>query len=282
MKKFVEVNSWTQTAFKRAKFGETTALETIEINPELFLGVSSFAFVNILANRCEIPVKPLCICLQKIRLNQNLKQLSFHFNQAEQQVRQIVTDLIPIICQAVKNLLQWPNPGAIFNCLVADEREKQHFCQFGSILRVCQVSEVEKFIVSITPLGTVNFVSKVFPVELSNSLMLEQSNFKETDLASEKRQIILTEDLMDVFELMETSGFSVLLKIADRVENDSFRDDIVDRIVANAEITLQAFKRFQILNHYKPSDFEETNLLNQVVIIVAALINAEILSQTKI
>lgn len=249
-------------------------------NPKLFIGVSSIETILQIRKALGSTNYDLFIVFQKIRLNSSVEELALYYETTVDEVSNVLNIYTQFIAHILLDRLQWQDPE-----IVEDEMELDLRLQFDSVRSIIKLLRVKmnpdgkmyKCFVSFSPLGVINYVSHVVSDDEPNVLMFNERFLNE---APENCTIVLEKDLMDVTDFLERQGYTIFVRC--KFENDAFYDESINRLCCKVDEVFDEFLEFEILRHFEQSSFtflSESESLQNVVVIVAGLLNIELLAE---
>nr|XP_018912003.1 PREDICTED: uncharacterized protein LOC109040488 isoform X1 [Bemisia tabaci]XP_018917656.1 PREDICTED: uncharacterized protein LOC109044404 isoform X1 [Bemisia tabaci] len=163
--------------------------------PKLFLGIDpvNLCIIDALEQFTNCSKRNICIVLRKIRLDEPIEMLAIYFGLCKSTISRILSKTFPLISQFMATLIRWPEKEIIranvpfqFKARYSDVQ-----CLLDCFeIHIQQLSDPEhqsltwseykknntvKYLVSTTPDGFINFISKGYGGRASDSEIVSQS-----------------------------------------------------------------------------------------------------------
>lgn len=214
----------------------------------------------------------LLLVLMKLRLNSPHKDLSFRFGISETSVSTFIDGSVPKLAEKMKFLVRWPEKDDILRsrpkcfkdtyprCVsVIDCTEVFIECPADFTARSATYSNYKhtntvKYLVSITPSGSVSFISRAFGGKASDKVITMQSgyldNIKHGDVVMADRGFLISDELA-------SRGAELVIPAFTRGKAQlSARDVETSRKLSNVRIhverAMERLKNFRILSERMP------------------------------
>lgn len=264
-----------------------TGLPNVQIFMWL-LGLVGIFFKKI-GNLC--PGDQLLLVLMKLRLNLTNKDLAMRFRICPTQVSKILKQCLPVISRRLGFLIKWPEKNTILKNLPKVFKKTYKKCRViidCSELFIQRPSNLDaraktysnykhhntlKFLVGITPYGTVSFLSKCWGGRVSDKEITDKSGFYDKleygDLVLADRGFLIQEELAVRGASLAIPAFTKGKKQLPQKEVENSRR--LSRARIHVERAIERIKNFQILKHTMPLTLVKH--ADDILIICAALTN---------
>lgn len=303
-RKIVSKTNTTNTSTK-------AKLQMVHEFPTLFLGLrrNRIFLVNSLAQSFELNQRDIILTLRKIKLNEHHARLASVFGLSDNEVEILFRSSVPKIADCLRNFIVWPDDitmklnvpinlrqhfnkiHLILNYLVIKVRQNavKHFSEAQSETSYCELDQCHKlkYLIASTLDGCVCFVSRGFGIQTDDDAVLSQSGFltkfkTNTNLIAGKNFHNFEDRLMNGSEHDQenNNGDSDL----ERTLGDNNFEDIVSEKISKSrtfklknyiESVLESFQAHMILSPMACVDGKSLELLDDIVVIVGALINLQ-------
>ncbi|XP_058062977.1 uncharacterized protein LOC131212911 isoform X2 [Anopheles bellator] len=283
--------------------------------PTLFLGLrrNRMFLVTSLAQSFDLNQRDIILALRKIKLNESSARLGMVFGVDANEVDVLVHTNVPKIADCLRNFILWPDDFTMkMNVPI---KLRQHFNRIHLILNYlvvrlksnavrtltaladvdatasyCQVEQCHKvkFLIASTLDGCVCFVSRAFAFQTDDEQVLSQSGFltkfkTNTNLIAGKNFHHFEDRLANGHHTADhTNNNGAMGNHADD-EADHFEDIVSEKISKSRtfklksyiENILENFQSYQMLHPQTCIDGRTFSLLDDIVVIVGALINLQ-------
>ena len=240
--------------------------------------ITAFIWIVQLVSKVMRPVKGMelgnmvLLVLMKLRLNLTNRDLAMRFKISPTKVSQILNTYLPALAARLKFLLKWPTKNTILKNMPKLFRSKYKRCRViidCSEIFIQRPTNLDaraqtwsnykhhntmKFLIGITPYGSVSFLSKCCGGRISDKEITERSGFYDKlefgDLVLADRGFLISDELA-------VRGASLAIPpFAKGKLQFSQREVEVARRLSKARIhverAIERIKRYQILKHTMP------------------------------
>ena len=233
----------------------------------------------------------LLLVLMKLRLNLTNKDLAMRFRICPTLVSKILKHVLPIISQRLGFLIKWPEKNTVLKNLPKVFKKTYKKCRViidCSEIFIQRPSNLDaraktysnykhhntiKFLVGITPYGTVSFLSKCWGGRVSDKEITDKSGFYDKleygDLVLADRGFLIQEELAIRGASLAIPAFTKGKKQLSQREVESSRR--LSRARIHVERAIERIKNFQILKHTMPITLVKH--ADDILMICAALTN---------
>lgn len=288
-------------------------LQMVHEFPTLFLGLrrNRIFLVNSLAQTFDLNQRDIILTLRKIKLNEHNARLASVFGLTDSEVDILFRTSVPKIADCLRNFIVWPDDVTmklnvpiylrqhfnkihlILNYLMVKVRQNavKFLSQAQSETSYCEVDQCHKlkYLVASTLDGCVCFVSRGFGIQTEDDAVLAQSGFltkfkTNTNLIAGKNfhnfEDRLTNGGTEHDHENNNGGESDLERT---LEDDNFGEIVSEKISKSRtfklknyiESVLESFQAHMILSPMACVDTRSLELLDDIVVIVGALINLQ-------
>ncbi|WAQ95786.1 hypothetical protein MAR_028476 [Mya arenaria] len=233
-------------------------------------GLQSMAmFTWLLATVSDVikPVGKLCrgnvllMVLMKLRLNITNNDLAMRFQTCLTQVSRVLTQSLPNIAKRIKFLLQWPSfkknykkCRVIIDCSEIFIQRPTNLDARASTWSNYKSHNTLKFLIDITPYGSVSFQSKCWGGRVSDKEITTRSGFYELlevgDLVLADRGFLIADELAAHGATLAIPPFAKGKSQFSQREVECAR--ILSKSRIHVERAIERVKRFQILKNTLP------------------------------
>lgn len=176
------------------------SIKLMHENSMKYLGIPNYVFESVsesLKETTTISGRDLMIVLRKIRLDETFEILSDVFGLSFQRISQVFNARVPSIAAELEELVFWPNRSdiqkfmpvaflhkysnieSIIDCFEI-QIQKPHNPIWQSVTYSSYKScNTIKYLISCTPCGQINFISKGFPGRASDQKIVNKSGYLE-------------------------------------------------------------------------------------------------------
>ena len=233
----------------------------------------------------------LLLVLMKLRLNLTNNDLAMRFRICPTQVSKILKQCLPVISKRLSFLIKWSEKNTVLKDLPKVFKKAYKKCRViidCSEIFIQRPSNLDaraktysnyknhntlKFLVGITPYGTVSFLSKCWGGRVSDKEITDKSGFYDKleygDLVLADRGFFIQEELAVRGASLAIPAFTKGKKQLPMIEVESSRR--LSRARIHVERAIERIKNFQILKHTMPLTLVKH--ADDILIICAALTN---------
>ncbi|XP_066934750.1 uncharacterized protein [Clytia hemisphaerica] len=209
----------------------------------------------------------LFLTLVSLRMGLTEVDLAFRFKVAQSTVSSILKAWIPFLARQLEVLLRWPRKEEARASLPAC------FKKFPNTIAIIDCTEGKKKLISITPCGTISFISKAYGGSASDRFITEHCGILDKLLPGDA---IMADKGFNIGDLVVGKGAKLILPpfLKDKGQfskkNSDEGSDIAKARI-HVERAIARVKDFKILQGALPITIK--NKLDDVVIIICALTN---------
>ncbi|XP_033228718.1 uncharacterized protein LOC117180364 isoform X2 [Belonocnema kinseyi] len=277
---------------------ETRTKAFIENDPLLFLGLpkSAMHLIASMEKRLNIPILHIYCVLKKIRLNLSNEVLSYDFGLSYSHISHIFKKTVPLIARYLKKYILWPEENLISANLPVQFRNRLKKVQ--SILHIFEVkmersnliqglrlpsyesTETARFLVSSTPNGFITFVSTRYCKGNADVTIVKNSGF--LDILPEDVAILSLADrgFKYVDNVLKEKNCRLIRVPSISMRRNWKAETKIYRWLASVRIhvkrLMNQLRDFKILENSVNFGNRSESLLDDIVIIAAALINIQL------
>uniref|UniRef100_A0A1Q3EWG3 DDE Tnp4 domain-containing protein n=1 Tax=Culex tarsalis TaxID=7177 RepID=A0A1Q3EWG3_CULTA len=270
--------------------------------------------VNSLAQSFELNQRDIILTLRKIKLNEQYARLAAVFGLTDSEVEILFRTSVPKIADCLRNFIVWPDDitmklnvpinlrqhfnkiHLILNYLVIKVRQNavKHLSQAQTESSYCELDQCHKlkYLVASTLDGCVCFVSRGFGIQTDDEAVLAQSGFltkfkTNTNLIAGKNFHNFEDRLTNGHDHENNNGAATDSDLERTLttsnDDDNFEEIVSEKISKSRtfklknyiESVLESFQAHLILSPTSCVDGKTLELLDDVVVIVGALINLQ-------
>ncbi|XP_055533399.1 uncharacterized protein LOC129723293 isoform X2 [Wyeomyia smithii] len=183
----------TENKFRYVAFSN----KLMKKHPMRYLGVpdDSLYVLDAVAEATKLSERDIMIVLRKIRMNESFDILSDVFGLSCSRISQIFNNSVPIIAAEMRELMFWPmsenikkflpvaflqnysNVESIIDCFEIQVQKSSYPVIQSVTYSLYKSCNTVKYLVSCTPCGLINFISKGFPGRASDQKIVNKSGY---------------------------------------------------------------------------------------------------------
>ena len=233
----------------------------------------------------------LLLVLMKLRLGLLNRDLAFRFNLSDTSVSRIINQWIPNIANCLKGLIIWPENDITYSNI--PESFKPNYKKVVSTINCFEVfierphnltaraqtwsnykhNNTIKYLVSITPSGAVNFISKGWGGRVSDKEITLKSGYiyklSHGDEVLADRGFLVSEELAAHGVTLRMPSFTRGKKQLSAME--VHKSKCLSNVRIHVERVIKKMRNYLILQSTIPVN--QVRLLDDIVVIIAALTN---------
>ena len=269
-----------------------------EMYPRLFLGVpvECFFLLEIILKNCNLTRKHLYLTLCKIRINLSFSILGIFFGISEGQASRAFHKTLPILYEVMKHfIIQFKSEDILKNLPIAFR------CNYSKTENIIDCFEIEiekpsdslhqsltyssykhcntvKYLISSTPNGFVNFISRGYGGRASDLAITQDCTFLET--LSQGKGVMADRGFKGIDRLSKKKKCSLIRPPSVYGNRKCSKKQVVKtRQIASLRIhierVIRRIREFKILVPHSCVDIHLVKHLDQIVTIVCGLINLQ-------
>lgn len=260
---------------KRVKFGPDTISTDRDTQfytglptNALFLWMVTFCSTVLPHSKLLSPASVLLMILMKLRLNLHHRDLSHRFSISLTTVSELINQGIPRVAEKLSFLIQWPDKEILKKTMPSVFRETYPKCvsiidcfeifiqrpgQLGARTQTWsnyKHHNTLKFLVSITPTGSISFLSKPFGGRTSDKVITQRSGYLDKlehgDCVLADRGFLIAEDLASHHAYLVIPAFTKGKSQLSAKEVEQTRK--IARVRIHVERAIERIKNFNILS----------------------------------
>lgn len=270
----------------------------IERAPKKYIGIVPewYWVVNFLVTKTGISDMHIKLILMKLKLNDTFERLGDNFGMSSSNASRIFKKHVPILSHFLKTLICWPEKRSIKRSLpipfrarysnvvsIIDCFEIQIEKPSDPIMQALTWSEYKKcntlkYLVSSTPDGLVNFISSGFGGRTTDVVLFEKCGF--LNMLPKNCDVMADRGFKHIAKLINDKECTLIRPPSVSVSEKPTKQEVLEsKRIASLRIHIErVIRRFREFEFLKPHAVINRNLVSStddVVIIVAALINLQ-------
>ncbi|XP_074113734.1 uncharacterized protein LOC141536858 [Cotesia typhae] len=268
----------------------------IETDPLLFVGIEKECYFIIAEIEKMYPVDYVLQVFKKIRLNCSNAILAYDFGISQSQVGRILNKYTKEISQILKSLIVWLPAKTILKNLSIQFR--LNFNKVQSIIDCFEIriekpsnavhqsatwseykkSNTIKYLISCTPDGLINFISKGYGGRTSDTIIVENCGY--LDIIPDGITVLADRGFKSVEALLQQKNCTLMRppSVSDGQQSTE-AEVILTRQIASCRIhierVIKRMRDFKFIEGHALLDHNSLNILDDVVVICAALVNLQ-------
>lgn len=277
-----------------------TNIQLIKDNSSFYVGIpEKYIFiVTILSEELNIPEKEILLCLKKIRRDINILPLANDFGVDKSVAENCLLNVIPKLARYFSRFIFWPKSDTILKNLPRSFRRKYNDVE--SIINCLEITRpkpednptkfdcwspeqkkyIYRYLISSTPDGLINFVSRGFGGSRSNNFIMEKSGY--LDVIPFSKAIMINGGFLDVANLLHRKRSHIfyppkMMGFKTDIHNNKYREQIKKSVVIKmcTDQVLQRFREFLIVHSNTCIHPNMIHLVDHIVVIIAGLMNLQ-------
>jgi hypothetical protein len=258
-------------------------LRTVENQSKLYLGIpkDTYFLVHLLTNSVAVAYEHVLLSLKKIRLNDTNAALATDFCMPESHVHTIFNESVPKLAKYFKRLIFWPPATHIEEMLPAPFK-----CKYRKLQSILDYLEIEiqtlgltwfntkhgntvKYLVSATPHGFINFVSRSYGGRTSDKAVLEGSGY--LDCLPHNCQIMVDRRFKQISQILALKNCDAVTTPAVSQCAKEVREMADLRV--HVEKAIRRLREFRMLRRDAAVINGELHLYDHIVIVACGIVN---------
>lgn len=273
-------------------------LMRISSKPKSYIGVLEEAFfvINILAEESKLKFENICLTLEKIKLDLPFNILADEYGMSLSNANTIYRKTVPVLAHFLKRFVFWPSSETIKSSLPLSFRARYNKVQ--SIIDCFEIQiqkptnpmhqalswsdykkcNTVKYLISSTPDGTINFISQSFGGRASDVLIVEESNYIEqlpNDCA-----VMADRRFKHIEPLLKQKNCTLVRPPSVSSNKKPSKYEVMEtKCIASLRIyierVIKRYREFSFLKPHATVPIQSLDLIDDVIIIISALINLQ-------
>jgi DDE superfamily endonuclease len=266
-------------------------------NCRLYTGIPPYSWniIEKIARHSGIEEVHILIILRKFRLNESLRVLGHLFELSEGQISKIINSNIAVLTEFFRALIFWPtsdaiklnvptnflrrykNVQSIIDCFeVKIEKPSQALLQSLSYSDYKSANTV-KYLISSTPCGFINFISKGYLGRISDKKITQVSGY--LDILPDGVDVMADRGFKNIESLL-LSKKCKLIKPPSKIGDSKFKKSEarqtkqIASLRTNIERVIARIRHFKIISSLAV-DQNYVDILDAIVVISAAITNCQ-------
>ncbi|KAL4709401.1 hypothetical protein ACJJTC_001197 [Scirpophaga incertulas] len=268
----------------------------IESNSKLYLGIpkQSYFVINLLIENVRCPFVNILITLKKIKLNDSYQRLEIDFN--TKNVSRIFRKTVVLLAKCFKQLIYFPTKEAVkeklpipfrrrynntvciidcFEIRIEKPSNALHQALSWSQYKGCNTI---KYLISITPDGTINFVSDGYGGRVTDTDIFEDCKILER--MPKGSAIMADRGFKTIASDVQMHGCHLVRPPSVSTTKASTKEEVIEtkRIAAlriHVERAIGRIREFKMTSPHACIDTKVIDMLDDVVIISCGLVNLQ-------
>lgn len=270
----------------------------IKTNPRFYIGVPKdcYFLINIITEVLHVPVINVLLCLKKIRRNSAFTEIGDDFGMNLSQASRIIKKTLPMIAVQLKHFIMWPDKISIIRNLPIPFRFR-----YGKVQSIIDCLEIQiekpshpvkqalswseykkcntiKYLVSCTPDGLINFVSKGYSGRITDALLVEECGY--LDCLSEGVEVMADRGFKHIEQLIIQKGGKLVRppSVYSNVKPSKLEvleSKRISSLRIHVERVIRRIREFKFLEPHATIDNHLIPYTDNIITIAAALINLQ-------
>nr|XP_018906657.1 PREDICTED: uncharacterized protein LOC109036751 [Bemisia tabaci] len=283
--------------YLKASYCDST-LSIMELQPRLFFGIDpvNMSIISFLQNYGKLSKSEIYISLRKIRLKEPNSLLSLYFNLSPSSISRSINKAMPIMAAFLKSFIFWPNRE-----LIQKNVPPAFFSKYSKVESIIDCFEIQiqkpsdaekqaatwssykdcntvKYLISMTPDGLVNFVSRGYTGRVSDLAIVRKSGFM--DVLREGTVVMTDRGFKEVeAELRKKKCILVrppsVAKDTKHTEEEVKLTKSVASLRIHIERAIRRVREYKFLEPHSTINHNSLGIINHAVNIGCALVNLQ-------
>lgn len=278
--------------------GSSQAISLTTQDPRFFLGLpkAEFRVIQMASDLLNISARDIMVTIRKIRLNDSHKRLAYDFNLSTGHVSRIFSTTVPQLSTLFQQFIFWPPASTIQKLMPIAFRHR-----FNNVQSILDCFEIEinkpskpkdqaltwseykkcntvKVLISCTPYGFINFLSKSYGGRISDKTIVQKSGFMNVVpsgtavLADRGFKQLEGELSRKQVTLIRPASVKASIKPTKAEVRESRR---VAATRIHVERVISRIREFRFLGPHSRIDKKLVRLVDHCIVVAAAIINLQ-------
>lgn len=276
----------------------SSELVKIEKNPRLYTGLPDDAYfvIKILCEKGQLSKADVLLTLKKIRTNDSFKRLAIDFGYKSNYPTKIFNKTLPKMASHLQELVIWPSADKIRRCL-----PQQFWANYKNVQSIIDCFEVEiqkpsgalhqaltwsqyksantaKYLISSTPNGLVNFISKGFGGRTSDQEIVLKSGY--LDVLPNNCHVLADRGFKQIVPLLEKKQCKLVrppsVHTAEKQTASQVRQSkLIASVRIHIERVIRRLREFKMIAPHACIPKKLLAYLDYIVIVACAIVNLQ-------
>lgn len=291
-----EIDELSLRCFKENRRQST--IELIKIRSQFYLGLPKYDYglVSFLENRCRLNYVNVLITLKKIRTNDSHSRLADDFGISKTRVGIIFQDSVPKLSKVMWHFVYFPSTEIVRKSLPIPFRYR-----YNNVISIIDCLEIEilkpsdpvqqsmtwsdykkcntvKYLVSCTPHGFINFISRGYGGRASDKEIFEKSGI--INHIPENVSIMADRGFKQIESSLLKKNINLVRPPSVASDQKSSKDEIrktkqIAALRIHVERVISRIREFEMLHMHSCLKLDFIPLINSIIIIACAIINMQ-------
>lgn len=263
--------------------------------PKPYIGIpDNMLFILKILENEGIKPSDICLTLEKIKLNHTFIILGDEYGTSPSNANTIFRKTVPILAHYLKKFIFWPSQKSIKVSLPLPFRARYNNVQSiidcfeieinkpsNSLYQALTWSEYKKcntikYLISSTPDGMVNFISEGFGGRTTDATIVEKSQY--LNILSPKSEVMADRGFKHIESLLQKKGCKLIRPPSVLSNSQPTKSEVIEtRRIASLRIhierVIRRLREFNLLTPHARIPFETLDIIDEIILIAAALIN---------
>ncbi|XP_036144352.1 uncharacterized protein LOC118646144 [Monomorium pharaonis] len=266
--------------------------------PKVYIGMQNNALfiLKLLADEADIKLDDIYLTLEKIKLNHSFIILSDKYGKSPSNANTIFRKTIPILAHYLKKFIFWPSQKSIKASLPLPFRAR-----YNNVQSIIDCFEIEiqkpsnplyqaltwseykkcntiKYLISATLDGTINFISESFGGKTTDATIVEKSQY--LNVLPPNCKIMADRGFKHIECLLQKKGCTLIRPSSVSSNTNLTKSEVIEtRRIASLRIYIERvigrLRDFEFLTPHAGIPYQTLDIIDEIVLIVAALINLQ-------
>lgn len=277
---------------------DNLSAKNIESNSRLYSGLpeKDYYLLKMITGDVDISYKHILITLKKIRLNYAYKIIAIEFGLSAYNIARIICNVLPKLAHFFHNFIYWPDKYTI-----ESRRSTQFAIRYRQVQSVITCLEIEiqtpidairqaqtwsnykkcntiKYLLSTTPYGFINFISRGYAGRTTDADIVEQSGFLV--VLPDNSHIMADRGFKNTSNLLTIKNSKLVMLPSTPSGNNMIENEVREskRIAALRTLIQRVRRRLREFKILLPNACIDTKLipwLDDIIIIACGIINVQ-------
>lgn len=288
-----------QNLLEQKKLARNIKMTIIQNKSKMYLGIpdNAFFFIELLSKETGMNIMDICLTVIKIKLNDSFARIGDDFGISASNASAIFRRTLPIIAHYLKQLIIWPSKQSItlnlplpfraryshvqsiIDCLEIEIQKPSNAINQSVTWSEYKKCNTLKYLISMTPDGTINFVSEGFCGRTSDAAIVEVSQYLNE--LPENCAVMADRGFKNIEHLLQKKG-CILIRPPSVLSNSKpTKEEVIEtRRIASLRIhverVIRRIREFNILKPHSTIHHDTIDIVDEMIIVAAGLINVQL------
>lgn len=288
-----------QNALEQRRLMRNMKMMIIQNKQKMYLGIpdNAFFFIQLLSKETGIRIEEICLTITKIKLNDSFAKIGDDFGITASNASTVFRRTLPVIAHYLKQLIVWPSKESIklnlplpfraryshvqsiIDCLEIEIQKPSNAINQSVTWSEYKKCNTLKYLISMTPNGTINFISEGFCGRTSDATIVELSQYLNE--LPDNCAVMVDRGFKNIEHLLQKKGCILIRPPSVSSNSKPTKEEVIEtRRIASLRIhverVIRRIRKFNILKPHSTIHHDTIDTVDDMIIVAAGLINIQL------